>query len=191
MTEEARLRTVGSGLVAERDGWFVVNAREAAWTSREGFGFRCTFAADGPVMRGVETDLEPWSFPQLGITLSVVGPGERSTLYHAELGQQEDFLVLRGSCTLLIEEQEREVQQWDLVHCPSGTRHAFVNNGDAPCVLLMVGARREDAEGIVYPRSDVALKHGAGVEVEATSPHEAYAPYPHWRNAVVPNPGGL
>src|SRR4051812_14375139 len=191
MTEEAPLHKVGSGLVPERDGWFVVNAREAAWTSREGFGFRCTFAADGPALRGVETDLKPWSFEQIGITLSIFEPGERSTLYHAELGQQEDFLVLRGSCTLIIEEQERDVQPWDFVHCPSGTRHAFVNNGDEPCVLLMVGARREDAEGIVYPHSEAALKHRAGVEVETTSPHEAYAPYPHWRNSGEPNPGEL
>jgi uncharacterized cupin superfamily protein len=191
MAEEAPLRHVGSGLVPERDGWFVVNAREAAWTRREGFGFRCSFAADGPALRGVETDLEPWSFPQLGINLAVVGPGDRSTLYHAELGQQEAFLVLRGSCTLVIEEQEREVREWDFVHCPSGTRHTFVNHGEEPCVLLMVGARRGDATGIVYPRSELALAHGAGVEVEATSPEEAYAPYPHWRNANEPNPGKL
>jgi len=180
--EEARLVEIGSGLVPERDGWFVVNAREAAWTKREGFGFRCTFAADGPALRGAETDIEPWSFPQLGLTISIVGPGERSTLYHAELGQQEDFLVLRGTCTAIVEEQERELREWDLVHCPSGTRHTFVNRGDEPCVLLAVGARRDDAEGIVYPRSEVALRHAAGVEVETTSPHEAYAPFPHHRD---------
>jgi uncharacterized cupin superfamily protein len=188
---EARLVEVGSGLVPDRDGWFVVNARDAAWTERDGFGFRCTFAADGPALRGVETDLEPWSFPQLGITLAVVRPGERSTLYHAEHGQQEDFLVLRGSCTAVIEEEERELHEWDLVHCPSGTRHTFVNRGTEPCVLLAVGARRDDATGIVYPRSDAALRHGAGVEEETTSPQEAYAAFPHWRNARVPNPGKL
>src|SRR5581483_9274356 len=38
MTEEARLERVGSGLVPASDGWFVVNAREAAWVEREGFG---------------------------------------------------------------------------------------------------------------------------------------------------------
>jgi uncharacterized cupin superfamily protein len=189
--DEARLHEVGSGLVPETDGWFVVNAREAAWSVREGFGVRCTFAADGPALRGTESDLEPWSFPQLGITLAVIGAGERSTLYHAELAQQEDFLVLAGRCTALIEEQEREVRQWDLVHCPPGTRHAFVNTGDEPCVLLMVGARSDDEHGILYPASTLARRYDAGVEVETTSPHEAYAPFPHWRNAGEPNPGKL
>jgi hypothetical protein len=36
-------------------------------------------------------------------------------------------------------------------------------------------------EGIVYPRSELALRHGAGVEVETTSPAEAYAPVPKWQ----------
>ena len=35
--------------------------------------------------------------------------------------------------------------------------------------------------GIIYPRSEVALRHGAGVEVEATSPAQAYASFPKWQ----------
>ena len=30
-------------------------------------------------------------------------------------------------------------------------------------------------EGVVYPRSELALRHGAGVETEVTSPPEAWA----------------
>jgi hypothetical protein len=42
----------------------------------------------------------------------------------------------------------------------------------------MTGARKGWPEkGIVYPRSELALRHGAGVEVETTSPAEAYAPF--------------
>jgi len=190
MTEEARLERVGSGLVPASDGWFVVNAREAAWVEREGFGVRCTFAADTPVLRDEDAGFEPWSFPQLGVTLAVIRPGERSTLYHAE-DQQEAFLILSGGCTAVIEEQERELRAWDFVHCPPGTRHTFVNTGGEPCVLLAVGARRDDADDIVYPVSPVAAKHGASVETETRSPHEAYAPYPHWRNAGEPNPGNV
>jgi hypothetical protein len=32
-----------------------------------------------------------------------------------------------------------------------------------------------------YPRDEIALRHGAGVEESTPSPHEAYAPHPHWR----------
>ena len=44
----------------------------------------------------------------------------------------------------------------------------------------MVGSRVGE-RGIVYPRSDVALAHGAGVEQETDTPHEAYAPFGHWQ----------
>jgi len=150
------------------DSWFVVNAgeAEARWVARTGFGRRCLLEPEGD------------EFTQLGIHLSVIEPGDHSTLYHAEEAQ-EDFLVLRGSCTAIVEEQERHVEQWDLVHCPPGTRHVFVNEGSEPCILLMVGARR--GGGIHYPVSEVALRHRAGVAVEAHSPQDAYAGLEPWR----------
>lgn len=150
------------------DTWFVVNAAEAdaRWVARPGFGKRCLL------------EPEDGRFEQVGIHLSVIEPGDRSTLYHMEDGQ-EDFLVLRGSCTAIVEEEERDVKQWDFVHCPPGTRHVFVNEGAEPCVLLMVGART--GGGVHYPVAEVALRRGAGVETEARSPHDAYADLPPWR----------
>jgi uncharacterized cupin superfamily protein len=111
----------------------------------------------------------------------VLEPGKPSGVYHAE-SCQEDFLVLAGTCLLVIEEHERELRAWDFVHCPAGTRHVFIGTGDGPCVILMTGARRE-GRTIVYPRSETALAHKAGVETETDSPPEAYAPFPSWRVA--------
>jgi uncharacterized cupin superfamily protein len=150
------------------DRWLVVNASDAAarWVERPGFGKRALL------------EPEDARFPQVGIHLSVIGPGEHSTLYHAEEAQ-EDFLVLRGSCTAILEEEERPVKQWDLVHCPPGTHHTFVNTGVEPCVLLMIGARTGGA--IRYPVSEVALRHDAGVRVEADSAQDAYAGLDPWR----------
>ncbi|HLW96374.1 MAG TPA: cupin domain-containing protein, partial [Solirubrobacteraceae bacterium] len=98
------------------------------------------------------------------------------------LHNQEDFFVLSGECLLLIEGEERKLKAWDFVHCPPGTDHIFIGAGDGPCVLFMVGARGDDA--IVYPRSELALRHEAGVEVETPSPNDAYAPHSRWQ------PGG-
>jgi len=150
------------------DTWFVVNAGEAdaRWVARAGFGKRCLL------------EPEDGRFEQVGIHLSVIEPGDRSTLYHAEEAQ-EDFLVLRGSCTAIVDEHERDLKQWDFVHCPAGTRHVFVNEGSEPCVLLMVGARA--GGGIHYPVSEIALRHRAGVETEAHSPKDAYAGLDPWR----------
>src|SRR4249919_2512686 len=171
MVEEARLEQLDAGLTPVSDGWFVVNVRDAAWVTNEVLGSACTFEGDGTP-----------PFGEIGFTLGVLQPGKASALYHRE-SNQEDFLVLAGECVLLIEGEERRLRAWDFVHCPPNTEHAFVGAGNGPCVIFMTGARKgwPDAKGIVYPRSELALRHGAGVEAETTSPAEAYAPLPKWQ----------
>jgi uncharacterized cupin superfamily protein len=163
MVEEARLGQDEAGLVPETKGWFVVNVRDTSWIRQDDLGAACTF--EGPDAR----------FEQYGINIHVLLPGQPNCMYHQE-GDQEDFLVLAGECLLLVEEQERRLRAWDFVHCPPDTRHVFVGAGNAPCVVLMVGGRTPGAS-LFYPRSEVALRHRAGVEQETASGAEAYAPY--------------
>ncbi len=178
MVEEARLEELDSGLAPTSEGWFVVNVRDAAWLTNEAFGARCIFEASGPVLRR-RPDFPPQRFADLGFTLQVVQPGQASGMYHAETNQ-EDFLVLAGECLLLVEGEERPLRAWDFVHCPPGTAHVFVGAGDGPCIIFMTGGRTRE-RGIVYPRSELALRYGAGVETETSSPNEAYAAFPHWQ----------
>jgi len=178
MSEEAHLEAVDSGLAPVTDGWFVVNVRDAAWLTNDAFGARCVFEGDKPVLRR-RPDLEGHRFADIGFTLAVVEPGKPSGLYHAETNQ-EDFLVLAGECLLLVEGEERPLRAWDFVHCPPGTAHAFVGTGDGRCVILMTGGRTREKH-TVYPSSELARRHGAGVEEETSSPFEAYASFPHWQ----------
>ena len=164
MAEEARLEESGSGLHPVSEGWFVVNVRDTAWRAHESFGADCRF--EGPEAR----------FTQLGINICVLQPGQPNCRYHRE-SLQEDFLVLTGECLFLVEEQEQRLKAWDFVHCPPGVDHVFVGAGDVPCAILMTGTRRDD-EAIVYPVSELALRHRAGVEVETDSPTAAYAAFP-------------
>ena len=167
MVEEARLEQLDAGLTPVSDGWFVVNIPNAAWVTNEALGAACIFEGDDA------------PFPDVGFTLAVLQPGQAGGRYHRE-ANQEDFLVLAGECVLLIEGEERLLEAWDFVHCPPGTAHGFVGAGDGPCVILMTGGRTREKE-IVYPSSEVARDHGAGVETETRSPAEAYAPFPHWQ----------
>ena len=167
MVEEARLENAGSGLAPTTEGWFVVDVRDTAWATHDVFGASCMFESP---------DAE---FGELGIRLTVLEPGQPSGLYHAE-ETQEDFLVLSGECLLLVEGEERRLHAWDFFHCPPMTEHIFVGAGDGPCVILMTGTRRP-GRSIVYPASQLALRHRAGVETETPSPREAYAPYPEER----------
>jgi uncharacterized cupin superfamily protein len=178
MSGEARLEEVGSGRAPVSEGWFVVNLDDAAWLRNDAFGLRCVFETSGPVLRR-RPDLLRQQFDDLGCTLQVIRPGQPTGLYHAE-SNQENFLVLAGECLLIVEGEERPLRAWDFVHCPPGTEHVFVGAGQGPCVIFMTG-RRTPGSQIVYPRSDLALQHGAGVEHETTSPGEAYAPFPDWQ----------
>ena len=165
--EEARLEDTGGGLAPATEGWFVVNVRDASWVTNDVLGACCIF-------EGGDVD-----FPELGFTLAVLESGQSGGRYHRE-SNQEDFLVLSGECLLLIEGEERRLRAWDFVHCPPWTEHAFVGTGEGPCLIFMTGARIREHE-VVYPRSELALRHGAGVETETTKPAEAYAPFPKWQ----------
>jgi uncharacterized cupin superfamily protein len=164
---EAQMERTEAGLTAGTEGWFVVNVRDAAWVTSDTLADACIF----------EGDAAP--FAQIGYTLAVLRPGEPSGLYHHETNQ-EDFLVLAGECVLLVEGEERPLRAWDFVHCPPGTEHIFVGAGEGPCLIFMAGARTEEHD-TVYVRSEVALRHGAGVERETRSSPEAYAPIGRWR----------
>jgi uncharacterized cupin superfamily protein len=177
-TTEAKLEDVGSGLAPVTPGWFVVNAADAAWVRNDAFGGRCVFEST-PRVLAERPDLQSQFFTQTGFTLAVLEPGKPSGMYHAE-SNQEDFLVLAGTCTLIIEDEERELRAWDFVHCPPGVNHTFVGTGDQPCVLFMIG-HRDPSRTIVYPRSETARSHDAGVETETNDPHEAYSRFEHWR----------
>jgi len=175
MPREARLEHVVTGLTPVSGGWFVLDARDAAWIRHPTFGLQCAFETVGPIARSRD-GLDPLTFEQLGVHLHVIEPGQPSTLYHEEPGNQEDFLVLEGECRAVIEGRELALRRWDFVHCPPGTRHAFVGAGDGRCVLLKVGARA--SRDIRYSPTPLA----ESVERETTSGTEAYAPYGHWRN---------
>lgn len=178
MVEEARLEDVGSGLAPVSPGWFVVNAGEAAWVRNDAFGARCNFEGSDRAL-AERPDVERQWFAEVGYTLAVLEPGKPTGMYHAE-SCQEDFLVLAGECLLVIEEEERQLRAWDFVHCPAGTRHIFVGIGDEPCAIFMIGARAA-GKTLLYPRSEPALAHHAGVDTETEQPAEAYAPFPRWR----------
>jgi hypothetical protein len=51
VVDEAPLVETSAGLVPQSEGWFVVNAGDAAWLRNDAFGARCTFEADGRVVQ--------------------------------------------------------------------------------------------------------------------------------------------
>ncbi len=157
MVPEARLESTDGGKVPQGEGWFVLNAREARWLDGD-FGRYTRFEGEA-------------RFPQIGINIGVLAPGQPACKYHGE-DNQEDFLVLSGECVLLIEGTERELKAWDFVHCPPWTEHVFVGAGEGPCAILAIGSRA--GQGVVYPESALADRYGAGVPQTTPDPDVAY-----------------
>jgi uncharacterized cupin superfamily protein len=168
MVPESPLVSTEHGLVPKGQGWFVVNARETQWWDRDGRGVLCEF--EGAGFEGAA------DFLQLGINLTVLGPGQPMAMYHRE-HDQEDFLVLAGQALAIVEGEERPLRAWDFLHCPAETNHVIVGAGDGPCVVLAVGARDRSTgpDWGAYTVDETAQRHGAGVERETTDREEAYA----------------
>ena len=181
MVPEALPRMTKNGLVVDTEGWFVLNARESRWKN------------EGPLGRYANFEGKR-RFPQLGINISVLQPGEAIGKYHRE-NAQEGFLVIEGECLLIVEERERPLKAWDFFHCPGGTEHIIVGAGVGPAIVVAVGARgRGISGGPVYAVSKLAARYGASVEQETTDYAEAYAEiYADLpRSRIVPyEPGSL
>ena len=110
MVPEASIERTDAGLVAAGAGWFVVNARDARWVHREGRG------AVLPFTGWWEEEAVP-NFPQFGVNLFVLEPGDVMSVYHGEEAQ-EDFLVLSGRGVLLVEGEERALERVGLRPLP-------------------------------------------------------------------------
>ena len=159
---EARLEDAGSGLAPVTEGWFVVNVRDAEWFSSETRGAACWFAN--------EYGESPIEFAHLGINVTVLEPGQ-SSVYHAEANQEASSFwpgvqaARRG--------RGATPPSLGLLPFTPWTEHAFVGAGDAPCVVLMVGAHVSPE--VRYPVSGLAARYGASVEKETSDPEQVYA----------------
>jgi uncharacterized cupin superfamily protein len=107
------------------------------------------------------------------------------SMYHWE-SDQEDFLIVSGTATFIVEGQERPLRQWDFVHCPPYAAHTFVGG---PCVIFSVGSRKRHTEigpdgrrrgregESEYTVDETAIRYSAGIE-PGTPQDEAYARFP-------------
>ena len=183
MVPEAQLEDTGAGLVPKTVGWFVLDVRKARWSDKPEQGWSVSLTGRD------EYEAETF-FPMLGMALRVARAGEVTTTYHWET-EQEDFLVLSGECIAIIEGEERQLRRWDFIHCPPGTKHAFVGVGDEPCVLLCASSRQFQKDGPwgYYCYDETTERYNAASPEDTQDGEIAYARFPDPR--VAHYPGGL
>ncbi|HEV7176116.1 MAG TPA: cupin domain-containing protein [Solirubrobacteraceae bacterium] len=107
-------------------------------------GFRSRYRQLRPMLGG----------EMLGATVYELDPGERSSPYHYELGNEECLLVLAGTPTLRHPEGRDELEVGDLVVFPEGPdgAHQLINESAAVARVLILSTMREPC-GYAYPDS--------------------------------------
>jgi uncharacterized cupin superfamily protein len=114
--------------------------------------------------------------------------GDVTTTYHWET-EQEDFLVLAGEGIAIIEGEERPLKQWDFVHCPPETKHAFVGASEEPFVLLCASSRQFQKDGPwgFYCTGEAAALHNAAAPEDTQDGSIAYARFAPARPTRFPD----
>ena len=97
----------------------------------------------------------------IGLWQERIPPGRRTSFTHAHSHEEELVYLLAGTCTVRLVYPDGRREEWpmtggDVASFPAGTgiAHCFRNDG-APggedCVLLCVGERKRDVDGVWYP----------------------------------------
>jgi uncharacterized cupin superfamily protein len=77
-----------------------------------------------------------------GINQVVLQPGQRGRI-HRHQRQEEVYLVLEGSLTLIVEEKQLELVEGELIRVAPALRRQLVNRGPRRLVLLALGGAGE------------------------------------------------
>ncbi len=103
-----------------------------------------------------------------GLNLIVLKPGQRGRI-HTHERQEEVFLVLEGRITLVTDDGERDLGQWDLVRVAPHVRRQLVNRGPGEVALLAMGSANphEGRDGVAFASWD---------DTEGRSPQETPLP---------------
>ena len=77
-----------------------------------------------------------------GMNQIVLAPGQRGRI-HRHQRQEEVYLVLEGTLTLLLEDEPTELGQGEMIRVAPGMRRQLVNRGPGRLVLLALGGAGE------------------------------------------------
>ncbi len=94
---------------------------------------------------------------RFGINLTELEPGAISALAHHHLKQDEFIYILEGHATVVIADEEYDMEPGDCIGFPAGTgvAHQLINRSEAPVRYLEVGDRTM-GDVVEYPYDDLA-----------------------------------
>lgn len=99
---------------------------------------------------------EYFGLTHFGVNLTHLSPGAVSALAHSHSKQEEFILILAGSPTLVLGEEEFVLQPGDCYGFKAGTgiAHQLINRSEEDVTYLEIGDRTEGDE-VEYPHDDL------------------------------------
>jgi uncharacterized cupin superfamily protein len=101
---------------------------------------------------------------QFGVNLLRLPAGAWSSQRHWHLAEDEFAMVLEGEVVLVEDGGETTLGAGDCAGFPAGVPngHQLQNRSGVVAVILELGSRRPEADGVVYPDIDLVIPAGTG-----------------------------
>jgi mannose-6-phosphate isomerase-like protein (cupin superfamily) len=89
----------------------------------------------------------------LGVSHWRYAPGYRAEMGHRHREQEEAYVVVSGSGQILIDDEVRDLRQWDVVRLAPETVRAFAAGPDGLELIAVGGPKPEGGDGEPQPVS--------------------------------------
>jgi quercetin dioxygenase-like cupin family protein len=84
----------------------------------------------------------------LGVSLFRYAPNLRSPFAHSHREQEEAYVVVAGSGRMLLDDDVRDVRQWDVVRVAPEVVRAFEAGPDGLDIIAIGGPKPADGDGV-------------------------------------------
>jgi quercetin dioxygenase-like cupin family protein len=85
----------------------------------------------------------------LGVSLFRYAPSLRSPMAHSHREQEEAYVVVSGSGRVLLDDDVRELHQWDVVRVAPDVVRAFEAGPDGLDIVAVGGPKPEEGDGVM------------------------------------------
>ncbi|MEA2142901.1 MAG: hypothetical protein QOI64_1331 [Solirubrobacteraceae bacterium] len=85
----------------------------------------------------------------LGVSYFRYSPGVRSPMAHSHREQEEAYVVVDGSGRVRLDDEVRELRQWDVLRVSPATVRAFEAGDDGLTLLALGSDRPEGGDGVL------------------------------------------
>lgn len=87
----------------------------------------------------------------LGVSYFRYAPGVRSPMAHSHREQEEAYVVINGSGRVRLDDEVRDVRQWDVIRVSPATVRAFEAGSDGLELIALGSDRPEGGDGLPAP----------------------------------------